>query len=398
MNELLALGITIVIGIIGARLIYKLKLPSVVGWLIVGAILGPSVLKLLTPELLNKLDFISDVTLGLIGFIIGAEITIGTLRGLGGGIASIILAESFGAFALVFLGVWGLTHNLPLALVFGALAPASAPAGTVAVLQEYKAEGPLTKAILVVVGADDALTIIIFVFAASYAKMVAGDVRLPILAMMGKPLLEIVVAIGVGGVLGWLLGLFTQRIRVNEILLPASLGAVLTCVGLSKVMHFSLILATVVLGMVMVNTFPRACRRVHTIVESFMPPFYICFFALAGAHLNLVLLLKVGLLGIIYIICRTGGLVGGAWLGAVIGREPPVIRKYLGLGILSQAGVAVGLAYLVVREFIPLGLAGQKIAALTITIIAATTIIFEIFGPICVKFAITKAEEIQKRA
>lgn len=397
MNTLLAIGITLVIGVVGAGLIHKLKLPSVVGWLIVGAILGPSALGLFTNEALDGLGFISDITLGLIGFIIGAEITIGTLKRLSGGIISIILAESFGAFLLVFTGVHLLTHNLPLSLLCGALAPASAPAGTVAVLDEYKAKGLLTKALLVVVGADDALAIIIYVFAVAYAKMLVSGADVPTLTMIGGPFLKIVAAVGVGGAIGLMLGLFTRKIRTNEILLPVSLGAILICVGISKVMDFSLILATVILGMAMINIFPRICRRINRALGLVLPPFYVCFFALAGAHLNLPLLAKLGALGAVYIICRAGGLMGGAWLGAVIGKEPAVIRKYLGLGILSQAGVAVGLAYLIVREFRPLGIAGGDIASIIITTIAATTIIFEIVGPICTRFAISKAGEVGKR-
>ncbi len=398
MNGLLVIGITIVVGIIGAKLIGKLKLPSVVGWLIVGAILGPSISGLFTTELLSKLDFISDITLGLIGFILGTEITIGALRKLGGGIAAIIFTVAFGAFALVFLGVLLLTHNLPLALIFGALAPASAPAGTVAVLEEYKARGPLTKALYIVVGVDDALAIIIFVFAISYAKVLIGGANLSLFGMIGKPLLEIAMAIGIGGVIGWVFGFLMRKTRENKILLPALLGTVFICIGLSKVLHFSLILVTMVFGMVMVNSYPRVCGRISKIMSFFMSPIYICFFALAGAHLNLSLLSKVGILGIIYIVLRTIGKMIGSWLGATIGKEPPVIRKYLGFGLWSQAGVAIGLAYLIVREFTPLGILGQEIATTVITVIAATTIIFEIVGPIATKFAITKANEIGRKS
>ncbi|MFQ5867397.1 MAG: cation:proton antiporter [bacterium] len=397
MNTLLIIGSILIIGIIGAALVRRIKLPSVAGWLIIGVILGPSVLKLISPELLDELGFISDIALGLIGVIIGLEITIGTLKKLGSGIISIILFESFGAFLLVLLGVYLLTHNLPLSLIFASLAPASAPAGTVAVLDEYKAKGPLTKALLVTVGADDALAIMIFVFASSYAKILISGEKLSVLVTIGKPLLEIILAVGIGGTIGWALGFFSQKIRTDEVLLPVSLGAILICVGLSKLMHFSLILANVVGGIILVNTFPRISIRISKNLESFIPPLYVCFFALAGAHLDLKLLLTLGVLGVVYTVCRSGGLIGGARIGAIIGKEPPVIKKYLGFGILSQAGVAVGLAYLVVREFVPLGAVGKGIATLAITTIAATTIIFEIIGPIGTKFAITKAGEIGRK-
>jgi len=397
MNMFLIVGILLISGIIGAHLIHRAKLPSVVGWLLIGAILGPSVLRLLTAESLEVLGFISEMTLGLIGVIIGLEITFGTLARLGKGIISIILLESFAAFILVCVGVYLLTHNLPLSLLLGSLAPASAPAGTVSVLREYRAKGPLTKALLVTVGADDALAIVIYVFASSYSKILVSGESLHILTLVGKPLLEIALAIGIGGALGWTVGFFLQKIRADGMLLPVSLGVVLICVGLSKTLHFSLILATVISGMVLVNSFPRVSRRVSGNLENFIQPLYVGFFVLAGAHLDLKLLFTLGALGAVYVLCRTGGLIGGARIGASIGKQPAVIRKYLGLGILSQAGVAVGLAYLIVKEFSPLGMEGKEIATLVITTIAATTILFEIIGPLCTKFAITRAGEIGRR-
>jgi Kef-type K+ transport system membrane component KefB len=397
MNELLAIGITVIVGIIGALLLKKARQPSVVGWLIVGALLGPSALNLLNPEMLDGLAFVSDITLGLIGFIIGTQITIGALRRLGGGIAALTFFQFFGAFALVFLSVLVFTRNLPAALLLGALATATAPAGTVAVLEEYKAKGPLTKALLVVVGADDALAIVIFVFAAALARVLIGAGNLSGLEMVGRPLFEIAIAIGIGVAIGWTLGFFTHSVRASELLLPLSLGAILICIGLSKIWHFSFILSTMALGMTMINTFPRVSAKTLGVIESFMPPFYICFFALAGAHLDVSLLSKVGFMGAIYVVSRIIGKVAGASLGATIGKQPAVTRKYLGFGLISQAGVAIGLAYLIMREFAPLGQAGQEIACLVMTIIPATTIIFEIIGPMGVKFALSRAGETRRK-
>jgi Kef-type K+ transport system membrane component KefB len=333
----------------------------------------------------------------LIGVIIGLEITVGTLRRLGKGIIPIIFFESFGAFLLVFVGIFLLTRNLPLSLVFGSMAPASAPAGTVSVLKEYRAKGPLTKALLVTVGADDALAIMIFVFAASVSKVLVSGEELSVLALVGRPFLEITLAVGIGGAIGWLSGFSLRRLKLDGIIVSVSLGAILICVGLSKTLHFSLILATVIAGAVLVNFFPRVSRRISGNLESFIQPFYVCFFVLAGAHLNLKLLLGLGALGTIYVLCRAAGLMGGARIGASLGKQPAVIKKYLGLGILSQAGVAVGLAYLVVKEFSVLGPGGREIATLIITTIAATTIVFEIIGPICTKIAIKKAGEMGVR-
>ncbi len=393
MNEFIAIGIVLVIGVVGAKIINRLKLPSVVGWLVVGAILGQSGFRLFTPEILQRLGFISDVTLGLVGFVIGAQITIGSIRKLGGGVITTLLIQFFSAYIFVFCGVWLLTRDLVLALLLGALATATAPAGTVTVLQEYKARGPLTKALFIIVGVDDALAVIVYVFTVSYVKILLGGPGLSMPLMIGKPLFEVALAIAVGGALGWLFGILTRRIRSPEVLLVTGFGTILICIGLSKALNFSLILSTVVLGALIVNLFPKVSRRLSSTLQLFIPPFYVCFFALAGAHLDLSLLLKMGILGAVYVVCRSFGKLGGGWLGASLGRLMPDKRKYLGLGLLSQAGVAIGLAYLVVRELAPLGVAGQRISSIVLTVIAATTIVFEIVGPIFTKLAITKAGE-----
>ncbi len=396
MNTILIIGIAIIFGIASAKTMGKIHFPSVVGWLFVGIILGPSLLNIFNPDLLEQLGFISDITLGLIALLIGLELTLPTLRKLGGGIVAIIFAESFGAFFLVATAIYLLTHNFPLALLFGAMAPASAPAGTVAVLQEYKARGPLTSALLTVVGADDALAIMIFVFANGLAKASLAHQSLSIITLFGKPIIEILLALGIGSVIGYFFTIIFRKTRAIETLLPAVIGTVFVCIGLAKYLHISLILSNMMIGVVIVNLRPGLGKRISDNLNWLMPSFYIIFFVLAGAHLKLGLLTKLGLIGIIYMVCRTVGLMGGAWLGAVIGKEPPVIRKYLGLGILSQAGVAVGLAYLVIRELAPFGEQGQNMGSLIISVVAATTVVFEIIGPITTKFAISKAGEIKK--
>ena len=149
--------------------------------------------------------------------------------------------------------------------------------------------------------------------------------------------------------------------------------------------------------MVFSNLFPFTNRRLVDTINLVVLPVYIIFFVIAGAYLKISLLKSMGLLGLIYIICRSLGLMGGSYLRALISGAEKVIRKYLGLGILSQAGVAIGLAILVSREFSSLGEAGQDLSLLVINVIAATTIIFEIVGPITTKVAIYKAGEVGRK-
>jgi len=396
MDILFFIGIAIILGFIGGRFSNLLKFPGVTGYLLVGVILGSSVFKIFSLELLDKIGVFNDLALGVVAFIIGSEMQMSTLRKMGRGIITIIFSESFGAFLLVALGVYLLTHKLYVALIFGAIAPASAPAGTVAVLQEYKAKGPLTSALYAVVGLDDGLAIMIYAVAAALAKLFLTGSTVSFLNIVGGSFIEILGAIVLGGLMGITFGYFIRKLKGKDGVLAISLAVILICIGLSKYFHLSLILSNLSLGMVFANLFPLANRRAYQAIQSITLPIYIIFFVIAGAHLQIKLLPATGFIGLIYTICRTSGLIGGAFFGATISKQDPAIRKYLGFGILSQAGVAIGLAILVTREFGPLGKAGQDLAILVINIIAATTIIFEIIGPIATKFAISKAGEMNK--
>ncbi len=390
------LGIAILLGFIGGKISNKVKFPAVIGYILAGLLLGPSFLNLFHEAFLENLGLISDLTLGLVAFIIGSELRLGILRNVGKGILVIILAESLFAFFAVFALIYVLTHKLYLALLFGAMAPASAPAGTVVVLQEYKAKGPLTNALLAVVGLDDGLAILIYAFAAALARISISSAHVSLGAAVGAPLLEIAGALVLGGVLGLVLAVAAKKIVSKQELLILTLAAVFLCVGLSNMFHFSLILSNLAFGMIIANTYLRTSRRAYDAIHGIAPPLYVLFFVLAGAHLQIRLLPAMGLIGVLYIIGRSLGLIGGAWFGATVSGAHENIRKYLGLGILSQAGVAIGLALLVGREFADMNDVGKEVSRLVINTIAATTIFFEIVGPLTTRFAITRAGEIGK--
>ena len=396
MDILTFVGLMILFGFGGGKITKRFKLPSVVGYLLGGLICGPSFLKLLSLNTLNELGILNDLALALVAFVIGSEMRMGVLGKMGKGIITIIFAESFGAFLVVFTGVYLLTGKIYLALIFGAMAPASAPAGTAVVLQEYKAKGPLTNMLYAVVGLDDGLAIMIYAFAAALAKISIVGSSDSILHVVKGPLIEITGAIVLGGTLGLISGYVMRKVRPQQETLALTLAITMICAGLSNYFHFSLILANLSLGMVFGNTYLMANRRSVEVVNSISMPIYIIFFVLAGAHLQISLLPAMGVLGILYIFCRSLGLMGGAYLGASIAKSEPVIRKYLGLGILSQAGVAIGLAIMATREFSNLGPQGENLALLVINTIAATTIVFEVIGPIATKFAIRKAGEIRE--
>jgi len=427
---MLLLGVAAILGFYFGGLARRLNLPSIIGFIVLGVLLGPSGLGLFreaqegAPGTLDSFSFITEVALGLVAFTIGAELSLRSLRRLGGGIVSIILAESFAAFLVVTIVIYAVTRSWPLAILFGAVAPASAPAGTVAVIKEYRARGNLTKALYAVVGFDDGLAIVIFGFAAAIAKMLltarlrVSGTSAGLLAEMKGPALEILGSIVIGTVLGFLFCRLVRRLQTPRDMLIMVFGTVLVATGISVRFHLSLILTNMVIGFVLVNTRRDALvRLVAAPLQEVLPLFFILFFCLAGAHLEVQRLPALGLIGVAYVLARAAGLIGGARLGASIGRVEEKIKKYVGLGILSQAGVAIGLSLIIKKDLGDLaarpdvaaavqGLpAGEKLlcdpttmGAVLITTITATCIIFEIVGPILTKIALEKAGEIPPQA
>lgn len=406
-SALTFLGAATIIGYFmghGARFV---KLPSLIGYMVLGVVMGPSLFHIITESVAEDLSFITEIALGFVAFSIGAELSMSSLKRLGPGIISIIFAESFTAFAVVTGAVFLLTKDLPMSLIFGAMAPASAPAGTVAVIQECKAKGNLTKALYAVVGFDDGLAIIIFGFAAAFSKNLllaeATGQNGSLLPAMWTPVKEIVLSIVVGSIIGFLFCQIVRRLKSSKDIFVVIFGIILIATGLSLRWHLSLILTNMVIGFVLVNTRREALvHRVMTPILEFMPLIFILFFCLAGAHLEIASLPSLGLLGMVYILGRSAGLIGGARIGSMFGKVDDNIKKYIGLGILSQAGVAIGLSLIVKHEF---GLLDAEygvphaavIGTTVLTTVTATCIFFEVIGPILTKMALTKAGEVPSK-
>jgi Kef-type K+ transport system membrane component KefB len=376
------------------------KLPSILGFMLIGVVLGKSLLGIVSGTFQESLGFITDVALSFVAVSIGLELSFTSLKKQGGGIVLTIFAESFMAFLLVSGLMYLLTRDLPLSILFGAIAPASAPAGTVAIIQEYKAKGPLTKALYSVVGFDDGLGIIIFGFAAAFAKSwlskEAGLESAGLVAMLVVPLVEVGLSLVLGTVVAVVYSFLARRLKTGRDLFVLLFASVLLTTGLSLMFHLSLILTNMVLGIVLVNTQPHSLvEKIHRELTEFMPLLFIMFFVLAGANLHINSLPSLGMIGLLYIIGRTAGLMSGASLGATLGKLPSNIRKYLGMGILSQAGVAIGLSLIIKKELVEYGVHGVNIGNTIITTVTATSLFFEIIGPILTKIALEKAGEIK---
>ena len=403
-SGLTLMGAATLIAFYVGRLARLARLPSLVGYMFVGVILGPSILHLFDEVSMERLSFITEIALGFVAFSIGSELNMSALKRLGGGIISIILAESFGAFFIVVLAVYALTRDLPLALIFGSMAPASAPAGTVAVIHECKAKGSLTTTLYAVVGFDDGLAIIIFGFAAALAKNLliteASGAAEGILGALLAPAKEIGLSFVVGGIAGLVFYRLVRKLQSAREILIVVFGVILICTGLSIRWHLSLILTNMVVGFVLANARHESLlHRVTAPLLEVMPLLFVLFFCLAGAHLQLSALPALGAVGIVYVLARSVGLIGGARIGALFGHVEDKVKKYVGLGILSQAGVAIGLSLIVKHEFTQLDARYNAPHALAIgtsvlATITATCIFFEIIGPILTKVALKRAGEI----
>jgi len=409
LSALTLLGIAVLAGFYAGRAVRFLRLPSIIGYMAVGVLLGPSVIHLFDESVMAHLSFITQIALGLVAFSIGAELNLASLRRQGAGIMAVIFSESFGAFFVVIAGVYILTRDWPLALIFGAMAPASAPAGTVAVIQEYRAKGPLTKALYAVVAFDDGLAIIIFAFAAAVAKALliaeaTGAASGSILPALWAPAYEIVLSVVLGGSIGFAFCQMVRGLRNSRDVFILLIGCVLVAAGLAIRWHLSLILTNMAVGFVLANLRREASvRRITAPLLDVMPLVFVLFFCLAGAHLQLAALPALGAIGGVYIAGRIIGKLAGARLGAMVGDLGDNVKRYIGLGILSQAGVAIGIALIAAHDF---GLLADeyglehaaKIGAATLTTVTATSIVFEILGPITAKIALQKAGEIPKSA
>ena len=396
---LLTVGVAVFVALFAGKAVRYIRLPSIIGFMLVGLTFGPSLIGMIPASLQENLSFITDIALSFVAISIGLELRFETLRTQGKGLAAIVLIESLAAFLIVTAAIYLLTGNFAMSLIFGALAPASAPAGTVAVIQEYKARGSLTRTLYAVVGFDDGLGIIIFGFAsaiaASLLSVQSGAEAAHAAQLIGEPIVEILMSLVLGAVIAAVYCVLTRRLENSRDVMILTFGTVLASAGLSHLLGSSIILTNMVVGAVAVNTQPtRVVRKIRERIGELLPLLFVLFFILAGANLHVAALPSLGVLGLVYMAARSAGLISGSLLGATVGKAEAKIRKYLGLGVLSQAGVAIGLALNVKQEFASLGSAGLEIGNVVITTITATSIIFEIIGPVLAKAGLKRAGEI----
>lgn len=388
MNWLYILGTVILAGILMGALVGYLKLPKVTGYLLAGIVIGPFALKLIPKEAISGLAVISEAALGFIAYSIGSSLNFKDLKKIGSGIIIIALFEALTAVVVVTLVMAVIFKQpLPFSLAIGAIASATAPAATLMVLKQYKAKGPLVDTLIPVVAIDDAIAVIAFGICIAIAQVLVSGAEALTVMTIAKPFIEIIGSILLGVVLGLGLTFVNRSSTSKEQTMSLAIGVILLAVGIADRFELSSILTCMALGSAISNI-TEGKSRLLTVLDSFTNPIFIAFFTISGLDLDFSVLKAVGVIGLGYVISRVIGKVLGAYIGCKIAKSKPVVQKYLGFTLVPQAGVAIGLT-LLVGEVLPAY--GSQIR----TIILAATVIYELIGPLCTKFAIFKAGEAQ---
>lgn len=397
----LGLAVLLAAGMLAAKAGQLLKLPSVTGYILAGLLLGPSGFGIVTMESVgNKLHHFTQIALMLIAFGIGEQIEVKRLRQSARSIGAIGVAEAAGALVLVasasffvarLCGLqcadWSTDDYLVMALLLGAVSVATAPATTLHVMRELKAKGPLTSTLMAVVAIDNGLAIIFFGLAMSFAGQIAvagsGSVAGAILGSM----MEISFSLSAGLITGLVISFVLHHLKRQDEMLTAGLALLLLCGEGCRAFHLSPLLAGMAAGFTVINRVTRDVRLFRAL-NAFEPPIYVLFFTLAGCHLDLSSLGNAGWVGLVYYFFRIMGKYCGAFTRAFFTGAPVAVRNYLGLALMPQAGVAIGLIFLISSD--------ENLAAFSAIItpvVLAGVVLSELSGPVCARLAITRAGE-----
>ncbi len=412
MQTLLSLSVALLAGLLLSRAAKLVKLPAVTAYLVAGILVGPYLLGQVylphadlhlgfTTEDFSHYKLFSDVALGFIAFAIGNEFRLNTLKKTGRQATVIGIIQAVFATILVDAALIGLHFlipdllPLPAAIVLGAVASATAPAATLMVVRQYKAKGPLTDILLPIVALDDAVGLVLFAVSFGIAKaLIHGQVDL--LGVVLEPILEVVLSLMLGALMGFLFSFCEQFFHSRSKRMAMSVAFVLLTVALSMVeftvggvhVAFSSLLVCMMLGTVFCNVCDFSEELMER-VERWSAPLLVLFFVISGAELELDVFRNpwIVLIGVVYILFRSCGKYFGAGLSARGMKCDPHIVKYLGITLLPQAGVALGMA-LKAEE---LGEVGNVVANITLF----SVLVYELIGPFLTKVALQKAGEIR---
>lgn len=409
METLLALSVALFSGLILSRLAKVLKLPAVTAYLVAGVLIGPYFLGafgvkglgFISMKDVKSYSLLSDIALGFIAFSIGNEFRLSQLKSIGKQALIIGIFQAVFTTIIVDIALIGLHFiipdvlSLPAAIVLGAVAAATAPAATLMVVRQYKAKGPVTDTLLPVVALDDAVGLVLFAISFGIANAImVGSVD--IVSIIVEPLLEVILSLALGSAMGLLFTFFERFFHSRSKRLAMSVTFVLFTVGFSMMsfdiggvhIAFSSLLTCMMLGTMFCNCCDFSAELMDRL-DRWTAPLFILFFVLSGAELELSVFtdLLIVLVGLVYIVSRCLGKYFGANLSAQISKAPLNVKKYLGITLFPQAGVALGMA---IKAQAALYEVGAMVASITLF----SVLIYELIGPYLTKISLTKAGEI----
>lgn len=418
------IALLLLVALLSTRLMKLIKLPNVTGYIIVGIIMGPFVFGLLfnnftfegikdSPIYLcvDRIKWVSTVALGFIAFSIGTSFRANTLKAVGKKVMIITCLEALLASTFV-IAILIAAHYIfpehvtwPLVLTLGAIASATAPAATLMVIKQYNARGPLVNTLLPVVALDDAAALILFSILFQIATTLAGGGEFSVYKMLLKPIIEIAISLGIGAVFGFLISFMNRFFKSRNNRLIWCIFSVFAALGAYYLFKYDFMggfeLSSLLMCMMAGVIYTNMCKdsnRTLDVMDRFTSPIYMMFFVISGASLDISIffngkgLLVVGV-AFAYLIFRVIGKYLGAYTGCLISKCEPQVKKYLGLALIPQAGVAIGLATNANALF-SLNPATSEAGSLIIAIILTSTLVYELVGPLFSKLALSKAGEI----
>ena len=387
---LISLCFMLLAGFLVTRLTKLLKLPNVTGFIIAGILIGPSVLGFIPQNIVTNMGFVSDIALTFIAFGVGRFFTTQVLKKSGKKVLVITLFESLLTFAIMLIFLkFILNLSWTFTLILSTMAMATAPASTMMTIQQYKAKGDFVETLLQVIAFDNVICLLIFgivsslVGATDISSINALELILPLLYNIAS----VIIGFFLGIILGKLLSVPT-RSKDNRLILVVSM--LLGLAGLCTIVNISPLLSCMVFGATYINY--TKDNYLYKQLTKFTPPIMSLFFVLSGMNLNFSSLKLVGLIGVVYTIVRIIGKYVGSFIGCAVSKTPKNHKKFLGMALVPQAGVAIGLAFLAQR-ILPADL-GQTI----LTIILSSSVLYELVGPASAKASLVLSGSIPKDA
>lgn len=400
---IIALGVILICGFLMTRLTKLLKLPNVTAYIVTGILIGPQVINIIPQEFITRTDFISDIALAFIAFTAGQFFKISELKKAGAKVVVITLFEALTAFVLVFcLSHFVFKLSVAFSLVLGALSSATAPASTMMTIKQTKAKGDYVNTLLEVVALDDVVTLLLYSVAIAICIGLSNGGQVGFMEV-GWPIIENIICLAIGFAFGFALRFLISSKRTTDNRLIIVVAVLLLFCGVCSLFGQSPLLGCMAIGMVYTNT-AKEEEKLFAQVNYFIPPIMLIFFVRSGMNFSFSAFTSTGgnatapliVIAIVYFFARIAGKYGGAYLGGLATRAPARTRNYLGLGLIPQAGVAIGLAAMGARTFSSFGLEDE--ATMLTTIILASSILYELIGPGCAKLGLYLSHSYGKKS